>query len=352
MIRIGIVGAGAICEQHICAYKNNPECKVIAIADLNLSLAKSRAEKYEIEKVYADYKELLSDKEIDAVSIVTPTFTHAEIVIAALKSGKNVLCEKPPALTADEVRECAKTAKETNRLLMFAFVCRFSVHTQFLKKYIDSGKMGQITYAEANRVSRCIEYNGWFCDKKKSGGFLFDGTIHELDAVLYLMGYPKPKTILGYTTDINNDLPEKIKSVSSKYTSLDTNNYDRTIESFANATIILDNGACIHVKSGCIFNAVVPGAHIELCGKNAGAKMNFHAVGKELEFLELSEDGYFNNTVPVIAQKDSFLEEINHFVDCCENKTECICKPEEAVTLIEIINAIYKSADTGKAIEF
>lgn len=352
MIKIGVIGAGAISLSHLEAYKNNPECKVTAIADLNLLLAQERASQYQIEKVFTDYKDLLKDNEIDAVSIVTPTFTHANIVIDALKAGKNVLCEKPPALTADEVRECAKTAKETGKLLMYAFVCRFRSHIQYLKNYIDSGKMGRFTYAETARISRCIAFNGWFSDKKKSGGFILDCAIHELDMALYLMGYPKPKTVLGFSSDINNDLPQKIKSTSSKYKSLDTNNYERTMESFTNANVILDNGACINVKSASVLNTLVPGVYVELCGEKAGARMEPDVSGKELKLLELSDDGYFSETTPVIAPNDIFSAQINHFIDCLTNKTECICKPEEAVTLVEIINAICESAQTGKAVEF
>jgi predicted dehydrogenase len=162
MKRIGIIGAGAIANAHINGFKNNTGCRLVAIADINLELAKKRAAEYGIEKVYGDYKELLRDAEIDAVSIVTPTFTHTGMVIEALKSGKDVLCEKPPALFADDVRKCEAVAKECSKLLMYAFVCRFRPQVQFLKKYIKDGKMGKIVSAEAARIYRSMGFNGWF----------------------------------------------------------------------------------------------------------------------------------------------------------------------------------------------
>ena len=351
MMKVGIIGAGTISHSHISAYKNNPECEVVAIADLNLSLAKKRAEEYEIEKVFSDYKELLKDEKIDAVSIVTPTFTHTEIVIDALKSGKNVLCEKPPALTADEVRRCAETAKETGKLLMYALVCRFRSQVQYLKRYIDSGKMGEFVYAEGARISLCTQFGGWFCDKSKSGGYLHDCAIHELDLILYLMGYPKPKRISGFVSNVNNDLPWKIEGVS-KYNSSDKNNYDKTMESFSCGQIILDNGACVNIKASSVLNALNTGAYIDICAKNAGVRMEPNTADKKLELIEIVEGGYFSKAVPVINDNNPFQEEINHFVDCCKKQTECICKPDEAVALIEVINAIYKSAETGKVIEF
>ena len=292
------------------------------------------------------------DKEIDAVSIATPTFTHTNIIIDALKSGKNVLCEKPPAITADEVRKCAETAKETGKLLMYGFVCRFRDHVQYLKKYIDNGKMGSFVCAEATRIARCTEYTGWLSDKERSGGFLLDGGIHELDLVLYLMGYPKPKTVLGFTSNLNNDLPSRIKSQIGRYKSMDTNTYKRTIESFAGASIILDNGAYINVKAGSSILSVNESVSVDICAEKAGIRMEPFTKGQELRILEINEDGYFNENIPFINLNNPFETEINHFVDCCVNKIECICKPDEAITLLEIINAVYQSAETGSAVEF
>ena len=196
MKRIGIIGAGAIADAHLSAFKSNTGCSVVAITDINRPLAEKRAEEYGIKKVYGSYEELLGDPEIDAVSIVTPTFTHTDIVIDALKSGKDVLCEKPPALTADEVRKCKETADECGKLLMYAFVCRFRPQVKFLKEYVDSGKMGKFVYAEAARIYRSMGFNGWFCDKNKSGGFLFAksfsfcarrGIIEQKEIILWVL---------------------------------------------------------------------------------------------------------------------------------------------------------------------
>ena len=91
---------------------------------------------------------------------------------------------------------------------MYGFVCRHFGHTRLLKQLVDSGKMGDIYYADLNRTKRCIRRRGWFNDKTKAGGGdLFDGAIHEIDSALYLMGYPKLKSVKGYTTNIHNATP-------------------------------------------------------------------------------------------------------------------------------------------------
>lgn len=127
MLKIGIIGAGSMSQHHIGPYQATGKCEVKAIADLNLDFAKQKAAEFNIPDVYDDYRELLKDESIDAVSIVTPTFTHKQIMLDAIKSGKHILCEKPPALNADEVRECCEAAKKSDKVIMYGLVCRHGV---------------------------------------------------------------------------------------------------------------------------------------------------------------------------------------------------------------------------------
>lgn len=354
MLKIGIIGAGSISESHIDCYINNDDCEVVAIADINIELAHERASKYGIKKVFADYRELLKDKHVDAVSIVTPTFTHKDIVVDALKSGKHVLCEKPPALNADEVRECQKVANETGNLLMFAFVCRFRSQVQYLKKYIDAGKMGKIVSAECGRVMRCIGSEGWFIRREKGGGCLMDSAVHELDNALYLMGYPRPKSVIASQTFVNGDLFGKMNSAKFCWKSKDLNKYERNIESAISAFVTLDNGASLYIKAATALNSVMPGVWVDICGEKSGARIDAFANNKKgtLDILEITDNYYFSETTPILDNVNIFEDEINHFVDCCVNNTECICKVEEAVILMEIINAAYKSAESGLPVIF
>ena len=184
MLKIGIIGAGAIADRHILNFTNNPYVEVVSIANPTIAKAQKYADKYSIKNVYSDYHEILNDKEIDAVSICAPTYAHKDIVIEALNANKHVLCEKPPALNADETRECRDCAKKTGKLLMYAFVCRFRNHAQYLKKYVESGKMGKVLSAEVIRTTRSTEMQGWFGEKSKGGGCLKDAGIHDLDLAL------------------------------------------------------------------------------------------------------------------------------------------------------------------------
>ena len=349
MYNIGIIGAGSISVEHLDAYAKNKDCKVVAIADLNLDLAKKRAEDYNIEKVYTDYKEMLSDESIDAVSIVTPTFTHKNIVLDALNSGKNVLCEKPPALNADEVKECEEAAKKTGKLLMFAMVCRFRNQTQYLKKFIKDGKMGKIVSGECARTFRCHGFEGWFTSRKRGGGVLIDNVIHELDNILYLMDYPNPTAVLASQTFANSDLHSKLKSNSDFWKSEDKNKYETDVESAIMGYVTFENGAGIYVKAAGTLNSVKTGSYLDISGEKAGAR--YEGSNGALKMLELTDDNYFVETAPQLPENTLFDHEIKHFVDCLGG-AECIIKPSEAVILMQIIDAMYKSADTGLPVTF
>ncbi len=351
-MKIGVIGAGSISDRHLNSYKANPDAEVVMIADVNENLAKAKAEAHGIAKYCADYKELLRDDTIEAVSVATPTFTHCQIVCDALAAGKHVLCEKPPALTAAEAQKCADAAARSGKLLMYALVCRFSLATQYLAKFRDTDGFGKIYCAEATRLSRTSTIKGWFIDKTKSGGGqLMDAAIHEVDLALWLMGYPKPKSILGFATDINKDLPKQLVGYGSSYQSAVTDRSDRTVESMANGFVTFENGACLTVNTAHIQFTAKTGRWIDISGEKAGARLE--GFQNDLSMVTMDPNGYMTEFKPVFNQKaDSFQNEVNHFVDCCINNTPCIVTPEQGVTLMTVMEGLYKSAETGNPIIF
>ena len=352
-MKVGMIGAGSISANHLKSYAANPNAEVVAIADLNVDLAKAKAAEYNIPKYCADYKEILRDDTIEAVSIATPTFTHCQIVLDALASGKHVLCEKPPVLNAEQAEQCAEAAIKSGRKLMYGFVRRFSPHIDYLMEFKEKGGFGEIYAAEASRISRTTSLSGWFVDKTKSGGgVLMDAAIHEIDLALYLMGYPKPKSVIGATSYVNKDLPQRVKGLSSGWTSLDKQKCERTIESVANGLVTFENGASMIIRSGAIQYAFDIGPSVQLYGEKAGAR--YAGWGHDAPtMVALDENGYMTEFKPAITLKpDGFQLQINHFVDGCLNDKPFIVKPEHAVTLMSIISGIYKSAETGKPVTF
>jgi len=197
----GVVGSGGISEYHIRGYQGSG-VKVLAIADPVVDRAKAQAAKFNIEKVFASDTEMLEKcPEINLVSVCTPNKFHAEICINAMKSGRNVFCEKPPALNAEEILKMKEAAEKTKKVLMFNFNNRARPEAQALMNYIKSGEVGKINSAQAIWVRRCglPALGGWFTQKKLSGGGPVIDLLHMIDLTLYFMGFPEPEWVLAQT---------------------------------------------------------------------------------------------------------------------------------------------------------
>ncbi len=350
MIRIGIIGAGNISKSHLNAAKSVPDVTITYVCNRNPESAKARAEEFGVPDYCCDYHDILNDPNVDAVLIATPTVSHGPIIADALRAGKHVLCEKPPALTWQEALECERLAKETGKVLMYAFVCRFQNATMAVKKAIDNGELGEIYYADASRMQRCSTINGWFCDKELAGGgCLMDAAIHQLDMMLYFMGFPKVLRVRGYTTNINKDLPKRIQGVTAGWVSANGQPTERTIESFATGYITLEGGKNIFIKAAHIANTFTPGTRLEILGDKGGANITDGVV----KLLGIDETNHFVETQPTVtATVSPFVPQLQHFADCCNGKTQCLCPPDQGTQVMRIMNAIYESAQTGKEISF
>lgn len=350
MLKIGIIGAGHISIRHLDSFQKIDGCEVKAISDINEELARSRATEFGVPDIYTDYHDLLADKEIDAVVIATPTFTHKDIVIEALNADKHVLCEKPPALNAEEAQACEEMAIKTGKLLMYGFVCRFRAPQQYMKTLIDSGKLGNLLNAEAMRVSRLGASQGWLANREKGGGVLRDECIHEIDAALWLMGYPKPKSVIATESFANSDLALKMQH--NGWETFHKIDCLRNVESFVDGYVVLDNGVGLHVKASCVLNTPQQCRTIEIIGDKMGARM---VPGEDknlvVKLVELS-DTEFKESYPDITFTTGVMEMAEHFIDCITKGTKCIYTPGEAGILLQIIDGLYESAKTGKPVIF
>src|SRR5437867_12644724 len=171
-IRAGIIGGGWPGQQHAKGYASAGGFKVAAIADL----IPSRREKFLSEhpgaKQFAEAKDLLAEEDLDAVSVCLPNHLHASVTIAALKAGKHVLCEKPPALNATEAKKIESAASKAGKIVMYSVQRRFGGAEQAARQAIDKGYAGDVYHARGTWMrTRGIPIGtGWFIDKSKAGG--------------------------------------------------------------------------------------------------------------------------------------------------------------------------------------
>ena len=189
-LRIGIIGVGWPGQRHIEGYQKHPNAEIVALSDVNTEAAAKVKAEYDVNgaSIYNDYRELLSDNDIDAVSICTPNFLHAPMAIDALDAGKHVLIEKPLAHTlADGERLAAKVAEHPNQAFMIAFNNRYRPDSLVLKEAIPGGVLGRIYYAKTGWLRGAAEFTlrGWFTQRERSGGGpLIDLGVHMLDLTL------------------------------------------------------------------------------------------------------------------------------------------------------------------------
>lgn len=349
-LKIGVIGAGSISRQHLNSYENNPNVEIYAICDLNEQRAAKAAEKYGASKVYTDYNELLSVKEIDAVSICTWNNTHAEISIAALKAGKHVLVEKPLCKTVEEALEVEKAVRESGKILQVGFVRRYDPNAQMIREWIDKGEFGEVYFAKATALRRAGNPGGWFSNIELSGGGpLIDIGVHMIDLCWYMMGRPKVKSVSGNTYQKLGNR-SNIKHLSS-YKAADYDPDHNTVEDMANAMIRFENGASLLVDVSFTIHAKQNEGAIKLYGEKGGVE-----IDPEVIMVKEQHDTIIN-LLPQVDNKGfqfpkAFQAEVDHFIECIQEGKEPISPVEDGVEMMKILCGVYESAETGKEITF
>lgn len=351
VVRMGIIGVGSISESHLNSYANNAGAVITAVCDLNKQRAVQVANKYgvSLDKIYTDYRELLADPDIDAVSICTWNNSHAELSIAALHAGKHVLVEKPLCRTVEEALLMEEAVRSTGKLLQVGFVRRYDPNAQLLRQFVDNGEFGNLYYAKASTIRRLGNPGGWFADSERSGGGpLIDIGVHVIDLCWYLMGKPKVKSIsantynkLGNRSNIQN---------LSFYQAADYDATKNTVEDLANALIRFENGASLMVDVSFTLHAKQDEGSVKLYGDKGGFEVDPAIV------MVTEKNNTILNIEPQTDHRSfqfaaAFQNEINHFIECVQQGKQPLSPVEDGVEIMRILRGIYESAARGEEIQ-
>ncbi|MBL9123368.1 MAG: Gfo/Idh/MocA family oxidoreductase [Planctomycetaceae bacterium] len=190
-VRIAVIGAGAVTAyHHVPGIELDPRARLAAVCDADPALVDRRLKEWNCTRGTTDALQLCADPDIDAVIIATPNFTHREIAIAAARQGKHVMCEKPLALNAAQVREMYVAARDAAVVHMTAFTYRFAPAMRYLRHLLRAGELGEPRHFRSQRFLDLPETSwGWRQYQDKAGaGDLFDMTIHRIDFALDLLG--------------------------------------------------------------------------------------------------------------------------------------------------------------------
>lgn len=356
-VRVGMIGCGGIATgKHMAALrKQHRRAEMVAFCDSMPEKAEKAAKEFGAEgaKIYSDYRRLLEDKTIDAVHICTPNRTHAEISVAAMEAGKHVMCEKPMAKTAAEARKMAEAAKRTGMKLAIGYQNRYTPEVWTMKRAADSGEFGEIYYAKAHALRRrAVPTWGVFLSEyEQGGGPLIDIGTHALDMTLWVMNNYKPKMVVGSVYKKLGDQTETGNAWG------DWNPAEYTVEDSAFGFIQMENGATVSLESSWALNVADPmEARTTICGTLGGADMldglRFNKVQygyPTLTKFAVGPDGaeFYDGKGETPADKECRL-----WLDAILEDKEVIAKPEEALVVSEILEAIYVSGKTGKPVYF
>lgn len=352
--RVGIIGCGGIANgKHLPALSRQDKVQIVAFCDIIKERAEAAAEQYggADAAVYTDYQELLRDASIDIVHVLTPNDAHAEISIAALEAGKHVMCEKPMAKTAADALRMVEAAKRTGKKLTIGYDNRFRQDSQYLKKVCESGELGHIYYGKAHAIRRrAVPTWGVFLDEEKQGGGpLIDIGTHALDLTLWMMDNYKPKVVLGTKY---HELSRK-EEAANAWGPWDPEKF--TVEDSAFGMIVMENGATITLEASWALNSLdVDEAKCSLSGTEAGADMKdgLRINGEKhcklyTKEIELGAGGvaFYEGK----AEKATDIE-LRKWIEAIEQDKDPVVTPEQAYVVSRILEAIYESAQTGKAV--
>ena len=190
MLKVGVLGAGFMGTTHARAFAKLPDVQVVGVSSRSAEKAAALAKEVGA-RPYADALALATDPQVDVVSVTLPTHLHQEHTIAALKTGKPVLLEKPMGLSVEECDAMIAAARQNGQILMLAHVLRFWPEYMALVDFVKSGQLGQPLSATASRLSARPTWGDWFANPAWTGGAVLDLQIHDLDTLNWLFGAPK-----------------------------------------------------------------------------------------------------------------------------------------------------------------
>ncbi len=357
IVRVGIIGCGGIAKsKHMPSLAKLKNVKMVAFCDIIEKKALAAREKFGTPDcaVYTDYKQLLEDKSIDVVHVLTPNRSHSFITVDALEAGKHVMCEKPMAINSLEAQKMLDAARRTGKKLSIGYQSRHRADSRFLKGEVEAGTFGDIYYAKATAIRRrAVPTWGVFLNEyEQGGGPLIDIGTHALDLTLWTLDNYKPKYCVGTTYHALNNQTDQ----GNAWGPWDPEKF--TVEDSAFGFIVMENGATINLEAAWALNTLdVREAVTSFCGTKAGADMNdgvrINGVRQNLQYImqpDMNAKGaaFFDG----VKGESPADREARLWIDAVVNDKTPIVTPDQAIVVTKILEGIYTSAKTGDIFKF
>lgn len=331
-LKIGIVGLGGISQIiHLPILSKMDDVEIAAVCDSNVSKSKSISSKYNVKKYYRDVDKMLDESdEISAIIVATQTNVHKDIAKKCLEAGKDILIEKPIARNYKEAKAIVDTAVKMKKKIMVGMNNRFRNDMMLQRTFTKAGEIGDIFYVKTGWIKPKSSDENWMLQKELSGGGVFlDNGIAMLDLGLWILGFPDVRRVFA------TNYYHSTKSVEDS---------SIVIVSFKNkATLTVEVSWGIQ-REGDLF-------YCNAYGMSGSSSINPFRIFKKME------DNLYNITPKKLALpsnpfKKSYEYELQNFIGAVLGKNDLISSGKDALKVMQIADAVYKSAKTGKDIIF
>lgn len=336
-VNVAVVGLGFMGVTHLRAYQQVEAAKIVAVCDavrlpvngVLAGVAGNIKKSDDIDlgpqvKVFRKLEEVLADPEVDLVDFCTPTPLHPEQATAALKAGKNVLCEKPLARTSAAARRILDNLQSASGFLMPAMCMRFWPGWSWLKKVVHDNTYGPILAARFRRISEMPTWSKqgtYGSGGMDLGGALFDLHIHDTDFIQFLFGRPQAVFSTGVTGPGSS-----ISHVVTQY--------------------LYPGGPVIYAEGGWLLTKGFNMAYTLHCER---ATLDYD-LARGAEAMLVTETGQDTRVLETDGP-DGYSEEVRYVVDCAVNwRQPAIVTAQDGVSALEICEAEEKSVRTGQVV--
>jgi predicted dehydrogenase len=344
-LNVGVIGVGGIAKSHMPGWEASPHTQVTAGADLSAAALDVWGEKHRVKQLHQDPQKLIDDPEIHVIDVCTPSAYHADLSIKALKSGKHVICEKPLAISTDEIRRMIAARDESGKLLMTAQHERYQPHSQAMKAEVETGRFGEIYHARSWYLRRfgIPARPGFIYKKHAGGGPCIDIGVHCLDLTLWLMDFPKPVSVSGVARRKLADQPGAFSGWGGTPVPPDID-----VEDFAAAFVRFDNGASLILEtSWMLHHKPENDFRIWLYGTKAGATVpdgNIHRTDNDIKQV------YDEQLTFQPRAMEAHAAECFAFARAIADGLPSPVPPEQSLIVQTILNGLYESQETGREV--
>jgi predicted dehydrogenase len=355
-IRFGVVGCGAIGPTHAAAIRQIDDADLVAVADVLPDRAKSLADKFAVQKVYADQRDLFADKNIDVVCLCTPSGLHADGAIAALKAAKHVIVEKPMEISVKACQQMIAAERDSGKTLTVISQHRFDSASMLVKELIDTGKLGKIILATAEvkwwRTQQYYDSGDWRGTwAMDGGGALMNQAVHTVDLLQWLVGPVATVYAQTATAAHENIEVEDIAVASLTFKSGALGTFVATTTAYDGLPVRID----IFGTQG---SAIIEGDRLKLVTLKTGEtyaseRSAAHALSvAKGGTASVKDDASYREAAAEVGAVwgDAHCAQIQDFIRAIRTNTNPLIDAQSGADPVRIILAAYESAKSTKPI--